>query len=135
MCVLLPVVDDSSTMRRILINCLAKIKVTEVAQAGDGTEALTVLAAQGPFDLMLTDWNMPQMTGIDLLKAVKADPKLTAMPVVIVTTEAEKERIVEAIKRGAANYIDQTLLRLETLYEKIKSLVSLPAPAFQTPAR
>ena len=122
------VVDDSSTMRRILINCLAKIKVTEVAQAGDGTEALTVLAAQGPFDLMLTDWNMPQMTGIDLLKAVKADPKLTAMPVVIVTTEAEKERIVEAIKCGAANYIVKPFTP-ETLYEKIKSLVSLPAPA------
>ncbi len=122
------VVDDSSTMRRILINCLAKIKVTDVAQAGDGTEALTVLAAQGPFDLMLTDWNMPQMTGIDLLKAVKADPKLTAMPVVIVTTEAEKERIVEAIKCGAANYIVKPFTP-ETLYEKIKSLVTLPAPA------
>ena len=122
------VVDDSSTMRRILINCLAKIKVTDVAQAGDGTEALTMLGAQGPFDLMLTDWNMPQMTGIDLLKAVKADPKLTAMPVVIVTTEAEKERIVEAIKCGAANYIVKPFTP-ETLYEKIKSLVSLPAPA------
>ena len=122
------VVDDSSTMRRILINCLAKIKVTDVAQAGDGTEALTVLAAQGPFDLMLTDWNMPQMTGIDLLKAVKADPKLTAMPVVIVTTEAEKERIVEAIKCGAANYIVKPFTP-ETLYEKIKSLVTVPAPA------
>lgn len=122
------VVDDSSTMRRILVNCLAKMKITDVVQAGDGTEALPMVAAQGPFDLVLTDWNMPQMTGLELLKAIKADPKNAALPVVVVTTEAEKERIVEAVKCGAANYIVKPFTP-EILFEKIKSLITVENPA------
>lgn len=113
------VVDDSSTMRRILINCLAKMQITDVSQAGDGAEALTVLGAQGPFDLLLTDWNMPNVGGLDLLKAVKAEPKYATMPVIIVTTEAEKDRIVEAIKCGAANYIVKPFTP-EILQEKLR---------------
>jgi two-component system chemotaxis response regulator CheY len=113
------VVDDSSTMRRILINCLAKMQITDVSQAGDGAEALTVLGAHGPFDLMLTDWNMPNVGGLDLLKAVKAEPKYATMPVIVVTTEAEKDRIVEAIKCGAANYIVKPFTP-ETLQEKLR---------------
>ena len=122
------VVDDSSTMRRILVNCLAKMKITDVVQAGDGSEALPMVSAQGPFDLILTDWNMPQMNGLELLKAIKSDPKNAALPVVVVTTEAEKERIVEAVKCGAANYIVKPFTP-EILFEKIKSLVTVENPA------
>lgn len=116
------VVDDSSTMRRILINCLAKMNLADVAQAGDGKEALAVLASQPPFDLVLTDWNMPNMNGLELLKAIKADAKTSAVPVVVVTTEAEKERIVEAVKCGAANYIVKPFTP-DTLQEKIKAFI------------
>ena len=122
------VVDDSSTMRRILVNCLAKMKITDVVQAGDGSEALPMVTAQGPFDLILTDWNMPQMNGLELLKAIKADPKNAALPVVVVTTEAEKERIVEAVKCGAANYIVKPFTP-EILFEKIKALITVENPA------
>jgi two-component system chemotaxis response regulator CheY len=120
------VVDDSSTMRRIIVNCLAKLKLTDVTQAGDGKEALDMLNAQGPFDLLLTDWNMPQMNGMELLKACKADGKLSSMPVVVVTTEAEQERIVEAVKAGASNYIVKPFTP-EILEVKIKNFVKVAA--------
>ena len=121
------VVDDASTIRRIMVNCFAKMKVTDVVQACDGVEALAVLAKQGPFDLILTDWNMPNMNGIDLLKAIKADPKISSVPVIVVTSEAEKEYIVEAVKSGAANYIVKPFSP-ETLYEKIKALAPVSNP-------
>jgi len=122
------VVDDSSTMRRILVNCLAKMNMSNVAQAGDGVEAMKVLSEQGPFDLCLTDWNMPNMNGLDLLKQIKADPKYQAMPVVMVTTEAEKERIVEAVRCGAVNYIVKRFTP-EILQEKLKAFINAGAAA------
>ena len=115
------VVDDSSTMRRILVNCLAKMNMSNVAQAGDGNEALKVLAEQGPFDLCLTDWNMPNMTGLELLKTVRADEKFKHLPFLMVTAEAEKENIIEAVKSGVSNYVVKPFTG-QTLKEKLEKV-------------
>jgi len=113
-------VDDSTTMRRIQKNTLEKIGHTDVTEAGDGQEALTKLAAGG-FELVLMDWNMPNMTGIEALKKIKADPALKAIPVIMVTSESEKSRIMEAIQSGAANYVVKPF-QPETLAEKINAI-------------
>jgi two-component system chemotaxis response regulator CheY len=96
-------VDDSRTMRNIFKRVIVGINAAETAEAGDGVEALQVIEQSGPFDLMLLDWNMPNMDGITLLKTVREKKIFT--PVIMVTTEAEKTRIIEAIKAGANNYM------------------------------
>jgi two-component system chemotaxis response regulator CheY len=96
-------VDDSRTMRNIFKRVIVGINAAETAEAGDGVEALQVIEQSGPFDLMLLDWNMPNMDGITLLKTVRE--KKISTPVIMVTTEAEKTRIIEAIKAGANNYM------------------------------
>ncbi len=113
-------VDDSSTMRRIEKNTLEKIGLTDVHEAGDGVEALKKMAVQ-KFDLVMMDWNMPNMTGIEALKAIKADPNLKSTPVIMVTSESEASRIMEAIQSGAANYIVKPF-QAEVLQEKINAL-------------
>lgn len=113
-------VDDSSTMRRIQKNTLEKIGHTDVTEAGDGVEALAKLAGGG-FELVLMDWNMPNMTGIEALKKIKADPALKSIPVIMVTSESEKTKIMEAIQCGAANYVVKPF-QPETLAEKIAVL-------------
>jgi two-component system chemotaxis response regulator CheY len=115
-------VDDSSTMRRIQKNTLEKLGHTDVTEAGDGAEAIAKLqAGGGSYDLVLMDWNMPNMTGIDALKKIKADPALKAVPVIMVTSESEKTRIMEAIQSGAANYVVKPF-QPETLAEKIAAI-------------
>ena len=96
-------VDDSRTMRNILKKVISGMEGTETAEAGDGVEALQVIGQDGPFDLILLDWNMPNMDGLTLLKTVRE--KNISTPVIMVTTEAEKTRIIEAIKAGANNYL------------------------------
>ncbi len=97
-------VDDSRTMRNIQKQCLAALGQVEFAEAGDGVEALAVIgAAAAPFDLMLVDWNMPNMDGITLVGKVRATDRRT--PMMMVTTEAEKQRIFDAIKAGVNNYV------------------------------
>ena len=96
------VVDDSAVMRKVLIGALARAGIEEVDQAGDGQEAVTAAEAQ-EYGLVLMDWNMPNMLGIDAVKAIRANGK--TMPIIMVTTEAEKSRVVEALKSGANNYI------------------------------
>ncbi len=113
-------VDDSTTMRRIQKNTLEKIGHTDVTEAGDGQEALTKLAGGG-FELVLMDWNMPNMTGIEALKKIKADPAIKHIPVIMVTSESEKSRIMEAIQSGAANYVVKPF-QPETLAEKINAI-------------
>lgn len=116
-------VDDSRTMRNIQKNVLRALGEHEITEAGDGMEALTAIAsAKGPFDLMLFDWNMPNMDGLTLAKRVRDKDKTT--PIIMVTTEAEKERIIEAIKAGVNNYVikpftpDALLDRVKTTMEK-----------------
>ncbi len=96
------VVDDSAVMRKVLIGALTRADITDVEQAADGQEAVDAVK-RGEFDLVLMDWNMPNMLGIDALREMRALGK--TMPIIMVTTEAEKSRVVEAIKAGASNYI------------------------------
>lgn len=96
------VVDDSAVMRKVLIGALTRADITDVEQAADGQEAVDAVK-RGEFDLVLMDWNMPNMLGIDALREIRALGK--TMPIIMVTTEAEKSRVVEAIKAGASNYI------------------------------
>jgi two-component system chemotaxis response regulator CheY len=113
------VVDDSLTIRRIVIKALGLAGINETAEAGDGTEALNV-ASQGDFDLVLLDWNMPKMSGIDTLKALRQAGRKT--PVIMVTTEAEKSRVIEAIKCGANDYLIKPFTP-DQLAAKVKSVL------------
>src|SRR3990172_4990570 len=98
------VVDDFSTMRRIIKNILREIGYNNVDEADDGTTALEKLRA-GKFDFVVTDWNMPNMPGIELLKAIRSDAELKDTPVLMVTAEAAKENVVTAVQAGVNNYI------------------------------
>lgn len=98
------VVDDFSTMRRIIKNILKEIGYVNVDEADDGSTALEKLKG-GSFDFVVTDWNMPNMPGIDLLKAIRLDPALKHLPVLMVTAEAAKENVVTAVQAGVNNYI------------------------------
>ncbi len=113
------VVDDSSTMRRIVTKCLKEIGADAVVDASDGIEALGKLRQEGPFDVILTDWNMPVMNGMEFLKQVKADPEFADIPVMMVTTEAEKANVIQAIKAGANNYVVKPFTA-QTLKAKIE---------------
>lgn len=96
------VVDDSSTMRRIIKNTLNKLGYEAFEEAGDGVEALKKLEGIG---LVITDWNMPNMDGLTLVKAIRSEEKYKSVPIIMVTTEAAKEEVVEAIKAGVNNYV------------------------------
>jgi two-component system chemotaxis response regulator CheY len=98
------VVDDFSTMRRIVRNLLKELGFNNVDEAEDGVEALGKLRGGG-FQFVISDWNMPNMTGIDLLKNIRADAALKGLPVLMVTAEAKKENIIEAAKAGASGYV------------------------------
>ena len=112
------VVDDFSTMRRIVRNLLNELGFTNVQEAEDGVDALAKLRAD-PFDFVVSDWNMPNMTGIELLRAIRADEKLKHLPVLMVTAEAKKENIIEAAKAGASGYVVKPFTAA-TLDEKLK---------------
>ncbi len=114
------VVDDFSTMRRIIKNLLRDLGFNNTQEADDGLTALPKLQA-GDFDFLVTDWNMPGMQGIDLLKAVRADAKLSKLPVLMVTAEAKKEQIVEAAQAGVNGYIVKPFTAA-TLKEKIDKI-------------
>jgi two-component system chemotaxis response regulator CheY len=114
------VVDDFSTMRRIVRNLLKELGFTNVDEAEDGVAALAKLKAES-FDFVVSDWNMPNMTGIDLLKAIRADAALKHLPVLMVTAEAKKENIVEAAKAGASGYVVKPFTA-GTLDEKLNKI-------------
>jgi two-component system, chemotaxis family, chemotaxis protein CheY len=115
------VVDDFSTMRRIVKNLLQELGYAKVEEADDGTTALPMLKS-GDFDLLITDWNMPSMPGLELLKQVRADPKLAKMPVLMVTAEAKREQIVEAAQAGVSGYIIKPFTA-QTLSEKLAKIL------------
>ncbi|WP_435628684.1 chemotaxis response regulator CheY [Candidatus Ferrigenium straubiae] len=114
------VVDDFSTMRRIVRNLLKELGFLNVQEAEDGVEALVKLRAD-EFDFVVSDWNMPNMTGIELLRAIRADEKLKHLPVLMVTAEAKKENIIEAAKAGASGYVVKPFTAA-TLDEKLKKI-------------
>ncbi|MDD5328856.1 MAG: chemotaxis response regulator CheY [Sulfuricella sp.] len=98
------IVDDFSTMRRILRNLLKELEFTNADEAEDGVAALNKLRG-GQFDFVISDWNMPNMTGIELLQAIRADAALKHLPVLMVTAEAKKENIIAAAQAGASGYV------------------------------
>jgi len=114
------VVDDFSTMRRIIKNLLRDLGFTNVDEADDGKTALPILQ-QGRIDFLITDWNMPGMTGIDLLKTVRADPNLSHIPVLMVTAEAKKEQIIAAAQAGVNGYVIKPFTAV-VLKEKIEKI-------------
>ena len=114
------VVDDFSTMRRIIKNLLKDLGFTNVQEADDGNTALPMLQ-QGDFDFVITDWNMPGMQGIDLLRAIRADEKLKHLPVLMVTAEAKKEQIVAAAQAGVNGYVIKPFTA-GTLKEKLTKI-------------
>ncbi|MDQ5886999.1 MAG: chemotaxis response regulator CheY [Chitinivorax sp.] len=114
------VVDDFSTMRRIVRNLLKELGFTNVDEAEDGQVALHKLK-NGQFEFVVTDWNMPNMSGIELLKAIRADASLKHLPVMMITAEAKKENIIEAATAGASGYIVKPFTAA-TLDEKLNKI-------------
>jgi two-component system chemotaxis response regulator CheY len=113
-------VDDFSTMRRIIRNMLRQLGYTNIVEAEDGAAAWSLLQRE-KVDFVISDWNMPNMNGLDLLKAIRADENLKPIPVLLVTAEALKEYIVEAVKAGVNNYVVKPFTA-ETLQEKIDTI-------------
>lgn len=111
------VVDDFSTMRRIIKNLLRDLGLQNVSEADDGNTALPMLQ-NGEYDFVVTDWNMPGMQGIDLLRAIRADERLKHIPVLMVTAEAKREQIIEAAQAGVNGYIVKPFTAA-TLKEKL----------------
>jgi two-component system chemotaxis response regulator CheY len=120
------VVDDFATMRRIVRGLLKDMGCTRVEEAEDGAAALHILRSQ-PFDFVVSDVNMPNMNGFDLLKSIRADPALKHLPVLMVTAEARKEDIVLAAQNGASSYIVKPFTKA-TLEEKIVKIVQKLPP-------
>jgi len=114
------IVDDFATMRRILRNILKKIGFKNIIEADDGKNALKELKKE-KVDLIMCDWNMPEMPGIELLKNVRSDDELKDIPFVMVTAEAQKDNIIEAVKSGVSNYIVKPFTA-ETIAEKLNKV-------------
>ncbi|HJV07140.1 chemotaxis response regulator CheY [Paludibacterium denitrificans] len=114
------VVDDFSTMRRIVRNLLKELGFTNVDEAEDGQVALHKLKTQH-FDFVVSDWNMPNMTGLELLKALRADQQLKHLPFMMITAEAKRENIIEAAMAGASGYIVKPFTAA-TLEEKLNKV-------------
>ena len=116
------IVDDFATMRRIIKNLLKDLGFNNTQEADDGTTAVPLLNS-GNFDFLVTDWNMPSMTGFDLLKHVRADPKLKDLPVLMVTAEAKREQIVAAAQAGVNGYIVKPFTAA-VLKDKIEKIIT-----------
>ncbi len=120
------VVDDFSTMRRIIKNLLRDLGFTNADEADDGNTALPMLQT-GKYDFLVTDWNMPGMTGIDLLRAVRADDSLKGLPVLMVTAEAKRDQIVAAAQAGVNGYVVKPFTaavlkeKIDKIFERIDS--------------
>ncbi len=114
------VVDDSSTMRRIIINTLNKLGHTEVVEASNGREGLERLAAAA-VDIVITDWNMPEMSGLEFTRAIRDHDKFEATPILMVTTNAAKDDIIEALRAGVTNYVVKPFTP-DVIREKIEAV-------------
>ena len=114
------VVDDFNTMRKVVRKCLNQLGFKNITEAVDGADALEKLQ-NSKFELVVSDWNMPNMMGIDLLKAVRADEELKEIPFLMVTAEGKKENVMEAIKSGVSNYVVKPFTA-EVLGEKLEAV-------------
>lgn len=116
------VVDDFATMRRILKNILKQLGFTNITEADDGTTALEELRKNN-YDLIISDWNMPKMTGLDLLKHVRSDDTLKEIPFLMVTAEAQKQNVIEAVQAGVSNYVVKPFTA-EAISDKLKKILN-----------
>ena len=116
-------VDDSSTMRRIIKNTIKKLGFETILEAGNGVEALEVMS-KNKVDMIVTDWNMPEMDGLTFVKAVRAKDEYKDLPILMITTEAAKEDILTALRSGVNNYVVKPFTP-ETLQEKVFKLLDL----------
>jgi two-component system chemotaxis response regulator CheY len=116
------VVDDSATMRRIVVNSLRNIGFGDIVEAGDGQEALSRVG-EGGIQLVVTDWNMPVMGGLELVQALRANPVTQGLPILMVTTRGAQEDIVQAVQAGVSNYLLKPFTP-QALKEKIDLVVS-----------
>ena len=114
------VVDDFATMRRIVKNILVQLGFKNIIEADDGTSALDILQKE-KVDLIISDWNMPKMTGLDLLKTVRGDANLAATPFIMVTAEAQQDNIIAAVKAKVSQYIVKPFTA-DTLAEKLTKI-------------
>ena len=114
------IVDDFSTMRRIIKNLLRDLGFTNTHEADDGVTALPMLR-NGDFDFLVTDWNMPGMSGIDLLREVRKDSRLSGLPILMVTAEAKRDQIIEAAQAGVNGYVVKPFTA-QVLKEKIEKI-------------
>ncbi len=118
------IVDDFSTMRRIIKNLLRDLGFNNTSEADDGHTALPMLQT-GQFDFLVTDWNMPGMTGIELLKKIRADAKIAKLPILMVTAEAKREQIIEAAQAGVNGYVIKPFTaqalkdKIEKIFERV----------------
>ncbi|HAG53305.1 MAG TPA: hypothetical protein DCL21_05925 [Alphaproteobacteria bacterium] len=115
------VVDDFHTMRRIVINLLKQLGFSNVVEAGDGKEALEKVHSD-KIDLVVSDWNMPNMTGIEFLKELRADERYKSLPFIMVTAEGKKENVIAAVHAGVSNYVVKPF-NAATLKEKLTKVV------------
>jgi two-component system, chemotaxis family, chemotaxis protein CheY len=111
------IVDDFATMRRIIRNILVQLGYSNILEADDGTSALSIIDSE-PVDLIVSDWNMPKMTGLDLLKAVRANETTANTPFIMVTAEAQQDNIIQAVKARVSQYIVKPFTA-ETMQEKL----------------
>ena len=114
------VVDDFATMRRILKNVLKEIGFTKIVEADDGSTALAVLK-KDKVDLIVSDWNMPEVTGLELLKAVRGDESMKNVPFLMVTAEGQKDSVVQAVQAGVNNYIVKPFTA-DTIKQKLQQV-------------
>ncbi|MBU1170075.1 MAG: chemotaxis response regulator CheY [Proteobacteria bacterium] len=115
------VVDDFATMRRIMKNILKQLGYTNISEADDGTTALEEMK-KTTYDLIISDWNMPKMTGLDLLKTVRSDPVYKEVPFLMVTAEAQKQNVIEAVQAGVSNYVVKPFTA-EAIAEKLDKIL------------
>ncbi|WP_024790351.1 chemotaxis response regulator CheY [Lebetimonas sp. JH292] len=116
------VVDDSSTMRRIIQNTLARLGYKDVIQAADGIEAWDALQSNPDIEVVITDWNMPNMNGLELVKKIRAEERYKSLPIIMVTTEGGKKEVITALKAGVNNYIVKPFTP-QVLKEKLEGVL------------
>jgi len=118
------VVDDSSTMRRIIKNTLARLGHKDVLEGADGVEGWSVIDSNPDVDMLITDWNMPEMNGLDLVLKVRSDERFKDLPIIMVTTEGGKTEVITALKAGVNNYIVKPFTP-QVLKEKLGAVMGI----------
>ena len=116
------VVDDSSTMRRIIKNTLGRLGHKEILEAEDGAQAWEAMQQNSDIDVLITDWNMPEMNGLELVKKVRSEDKYSELPIIMVTTEGGKAEVITALKAGVNNYIVKPFTP-QVLQEKLEAVL------------